>query len=188
MRTYRRLWCLVTTLAAVVSLVAAGLDLGWPPILGSTAALTALGALMGFSLVDDTSQRWRSTRLCGFWSGVFGALLLGSPSVIGAWSLLLIGALGLVCPPALTWVARQYRTWRPVPPASHPEALSDRELARRWRCTTDELRRRTVTTDATLALVQERSRLLDEMERRDPGEFEAGLVRAGWRSTGSFSP
>jgi hypothetical protein len=187
MRTYRRLWAAVTTVLALVAFTLGGLDLGWVPLVGSTLALAAMGGLMGFSWIDDGQHHWHLVGMCAFWSGVGSALLLGLPSAMGSWSLLVIAVLGAACPPAVDLTARSYRAWRPVPPAEHPEALSDRDLERRWRCTSDQLHHGNLTPAATLALVQERAHLLDELERRDPDQFEGRLVRAGWRSTGSVA-
>jgi hypothetical protein len=187
MRTYRRLWAAVTTLVALFAFTVGGIDLGWVPLVGSTLALTVMGGLMGFSWIDDGQHHWHLVGQCAFWSGIGSALLLGLPSVIGPWSLLTIAVLGTACPPAVEYAQRSYRAWRPVPPSDHPEAMSDRDLERRWRCTSDLLRHGHLTPAATVTLVQERARLLDELERRDPDEFEGRLVRAGWRSTGSVA-
>lgn len=76
---------------------------------------------------------------------------------------------------------RAWRAWRPVKPTDRPEQLSDRDLVRRWRLSYDELRRHSCPSATVLRLVQERSLLLDEVERRDPAGFERWLERVAAR-------
>ncbi len=161
----------MVAVAAAVALVAGGADLGWPRMLGAVGAITLLGASSGLTWVEDRERRWRLVRRLAAWFGVSATLLLGLPPVLGAWTLLVVPLLGVLSPEALGWVRRTAAVRQP------PE----RDLDRRWRWTTQQLAARRADPGAVLALVEERARLLDELERRDPEGFDEMLVRSGWR-------
>ncbi len=66
--------------------------------------------------------------------------------------------------------------------ASDPrEDLSELDLVRMWRRTSDELRAEASSSEEVLRLVRERALLLDELEERDPGLVRSLLVRGGWQ-------
>ena len=186
MRTYRSLWTTTVVLATLLALLVGGSRLGWAVLLGTSATLATLGGLAGFTWIEG-ERRTRATMTTACWFGTAAVLLLGLPSVLGGWALLVLTVFGAGCPPAVQAVVKLARDRRPAPVSAPPDHLSERELERRWRQTTDQLRNPTLATAAALRLVVERQWLLDEIERRDPELFAARLVRAGWRAASDRS-
>ncbi|MCB0895071.1 MAG: hypothetical protein H6529_15870 [Nocardioides sp.] len=181
MRAYRSVWRSVVLLVAVAAGIIGIAGVGWLATLGTSAAFACLGALFGFSWVEEPRLRPRAMVECTLWFGVAGLLIIGLPPVVGAWTLPLLILVGVSCPPLLDLALASYRKAHPVAEADVPGMLSDRDLARRWRWTTDALQDRSTPVASALLLVQERSALLDELERRDPDRFAEWLVRSGWR-------
>lgn len=181
MRTYRSLWTTTVVLVALLALLVGGSRLGWAVLLGTSATLAALGGLAGFTWIEG-ERRTRATVTTAGWFGTAAVLLLGLPSVLGGWALLLLTLFGAGCPPAVQALVTLVRRRRPAPVSAPPDHLSERELERRWRQTTDQLRDPALAAGAALRIVVERQWLLDEIERRDPELFAARLVRAGWRA------
>ncbi|GAB2449643.1 hypothetical protein GCM10027062_33580 [Nocardioides hungaricus] len=170
----------MVAILATVALVAGGVGIGWPAMLGAVAAISVAVAVTAFSWVEDPQRRWRVVGQAALWSAVGATMLLGLPRLMGPWSLLVLAVLGALCPLLLEWLAGRLPGPRPVRTAVQVQRLPARELERRWHRTGRELREGGDAA-AALVLVQERALLLDEIERRDPQGFEALLVRAGWR-------
>ena len=181
MRAYRTVWQATVMVLTTVALTAGAADLGWPSMLGAVGAITVLGAASGLAWVEDADRRWRLVGRLALWFGVGAVLFLGLPAVLGVWTLLVVAGLAGLCPQLLGWVAAQRRPSRPARTSEQTRQQSSRDLERRWLRTTQELRLRRPEPADVLALVQERERLLDEIERRDPAGFDALLVRTGWR-------
>jgi len=181
MRIYRSVWNTTVALVALLALVAGGTHLGWLVLLGTCAALAFLGGLTGFTWVEG-ERRAAATLSTAGWFGTAALLLLGLPSVIGGWVLLVLAGIAASCPPAVQALVKLTRDRRPAPVGAPPDHLSERDLERRWRQTTEQVRNPGLAASATLRLVVERQWLLDELERRDPELFSARLVRAGWRA------
>ena len=181
MRAYRTLWQATVLVLGVVALAAGGADLGWASMLGAAGAITVLGAASGLAWVEDPGLRWRLVGRLSLWFGGGAVLFLGLPAVIGGWTLLVVVALGALCPELLSWAADHRHASSPVSTPDRLHQLAARDLERRWLRTTQELRARRADPATVLGLVEERERLLDEIERRDPAGFDAMLVRTGWR-------
>lgn len=181
MRTYRGLWGTVTAVLLTAALAAAGLSIGWYAVLATVAGMSAVGAVTGFALVEDPRGRPRAIAVLAFWCGAGGVFIVGLPPLFGPWSLLVLVAVGGLCPAAVLATTRDRRYRRPVRTIDQLQRLSESDMERRWLRTSQDLRDRRSDTPAVLALVEERSILLDELERRDPQGFAALLVRAGWR-------
>lgn len=181
MRAYRTGWRMAVLLVAVAACVVGIAEVGWLATLGTSAAFACLGTLFGFSWVEDPTLRPRAMAECTLWFGVAGLLIIGLPPVVGAWTLPVLIVVGVACPPLLELAQQSYRKAHPVAEADVPGLLSDRDLARRWRWTTEALQDRSTPVASAVRLVQERSVLLDELERRDPERFAEWLVRSGWR-------
>lgn len=180
MRAYRSIWCTTVLLLAVVSGIVGLAQVGPMATLGTSLAFAALGALFGFSWIEEPARRPRAMGECALWFGVAGLLIIGLPPIVGPWSLPVLLLIGLSCPMLAQAALSAYRTTHPIAPTDEPDQLSDRDLARRWRWTTAELSASTEAA-AVARLVEERSALLDELERRDPERFAEWLVRTGWR-------
>jgi hypothetical protein len=181
MRAYRSVWRGIVATLAVLALVVGGASIGWIAVIGTAAGMAVTGAVVSFAWVEDPKRRWRSMGDLALWFGVGAVLMLGLPTAFGPWALFVLLAIGAGCPPLLDLMIRELRQRRPVDSGGTVHRLDGGDLERRWVRTSRELRERRGDVDATLALVQERERLLDEIERRDPAGFDAVLVRAGWR-------
>ncbi|MBZ5736965.1 hypothetical protein [Nocardioides mangrovi] len=185
MRTYRATWGTITVAAAVLSAGAGIIEVGPSSVIAAGLLVAMMGATLGLAWTE-TDHRWRLVAQWGLWAGVGGVLLVGLPLVLGPWSLPALVALAGGCPPVVERSLVLYRDRHPVGgPAQHLERVDDRALERRWHQTSQQLQHPSTTPTETLRLVQERARLLDEIERRDPAEFAAALVRAGWRGADS---
>ncbi|HEU5036612.1 MAG TPA: hypothetical protein VFT70_06400 [Nocardioides sp.] len=184
MRAYRSVWRATVVVLAALALVVGGSSIGWVAVLGTAAGMAVTGAIVGFAWVEEREQRWRSMGALAVWFGVGAVLMLGLPSLLGPWALFVLLVVGGLCPPLVELLARELRQRRPATSPDTVQRLGTGDLERRWVRTSRqlrELRERRGEVDAVLSLVQERERLLDEIERRDPEAFDAVLVRAGWR-------
>jgi hypothetical protein len=181
MRAYRTAWHVTLVVLTALALVAGADEFGWAAILGAAVGLSVMGAVFGYSLVEDRSRRARATVLFAMWFGVGTVLVLGLPVVLGDWSLLVMAAAGALCPPAVGlavgWVRRRSGDALDQTMLS---ATATTSLQSRWSRTSQELREHHADAAEVLALVDERSRLLDELEASDPAGFQALLARSGW--------
>lgn len=183
MRGYRSTWAALVVLLGSGSFVLAGAVVGWPVTIATPLGSAALGAMIAFSFVEDAGARGRAMTRWALWFGVATILVIGLPLVLQAWSALVLVLLAGGAPDLVEFLGRTYRRSRPGLAAQHPEQLSTDELARRWRQTSAELLDRGTSTAHSLELVEERARMLDEIERRDPQSFERWLVHSGWRES-----
>jgi hypothetical protein len=174
-------WRGIVAALAALALVVGGSTIGWVAVLGTAVGMAVTGAVVSFAWVEDPKRRWRTMGDLALWFGVGAVLMLGLPAAFGPWALFVLIAIGAGCPPLLELMLRELRQRRPVESPGTVHRLEAGDLERRWVRTSRELRERRGEVDAVLALVQERERLLDEIERRDPAGFDAVLVRAGWR-------
>ncbi|GAA1148350.1 hypothetical protein GCM10009606_28820 [Nocardioides aquiterrae] len=175
------MWRGVVVALAALALVVGGISIGWIAVLGTAAGMAVTGAVVSFAWVQEPRRRWRAMSDLALWFGIGAVLMLGLPVAFGPWALFLLIAIGVTCPPLLDLAVRELRQRRPVASTGTVHRLEAGDLERRWVRTSRELRDRRGDVQAVLALVQERERLLDEIERRDPAAFDAVLVRAGWR-------
>lgn len=180
MRAYRSIWCTTVLLLAAVAGLAGVRVVGAAATLGTSLAFAGLGALFGFSWIEEPARRPRAMTECALWFGVSGLLVIGLPPVVGSWSLPVLILVGVSCPVLVQLALATYRRAHPVVVADDPARLTDRDLARRWRSSTTEIGGCS-DPDTVARLVEERSGLLDELERRDPERFADWLVRSGWR-------
>jgi len=144
-------------------------------LLAEVATLGTMGAAFGITWEDDPARRRVAAVTWATRAVVLALLLTGLPPVMGAWSLLVVVGLGLLSPELVRVLARRVRERREPPPVEHP-ALGDDELARRWRSTTLAVQSTWRTPAELLLVVQERQRLLDEIDRRDPEGFSRWLT------------
>jgi len=144
-------------------------------LLAEVATLGTMGAAFGVTWEEDPGRRRGSAVAWATRAVVLALLLTGLPPVIGAWSLLVVVGLGVLTPELVLVIARQIRKRREATPVEHP-ALGDDELARRWRSTTVAVQSSWRTPAEVLLVVQERQRLLDEIDRRDPEGFSRWLA------------
>lgn len=178
MRTYRFVWTLVTAVAvgsASVFDVASG-GLLRMALLGVGVGLFA--AALAFAIVEERPDRWTWVRRSLLWWGL-GAV--AADALVTTWGNIgtVVGLVLLaVSPPVITLCRTAFLSWSSRRTSGPPDALSTRDLHRRWESTTAEILRPTTSVSRRLALVEERRRLLDELELRDPTHFVDWLVTA----------
>ncbi|MFC7497448.1 MULTISPECIES: hypothetical protein [unclassified Nocardioides] len=177
MSAYRRTWNVAVSVAALVALLGGGAQLGWWALTVSVGMIAGLGAAFGWSW-EDRGPRRRIAGLCARWFGVIGLLLVGLPNAIGGWAMPVLLMLGLSAPRLLQRVTPWLHSRWPTLLAGELAELSDRDLERRWRRTSERLNDAHTTPAMALDLVRERQGLLDELERRHPDDFAARVVRA----------
>lgn len=178
MQIYRFVW---VVLAATVSGSAVLYDVVTGGLLRLAVfgpGLAVFGALLVFAFVEDRPDRWTWVRRTFLWSGLTA---VAADAFVAMWGEvgLLVGVVMAVTSPAALELARRLlllassrRTSGP------PESLSTRDLQRRWQWTTAEVLRASTPVARRLVLVEERRRLLDELQDRDPSHFDAWLVTA----------
>lgn len=180
MRTYRGWWTAAVILVAGTAVVVGStVTSPWLFVAAGVSTGVVVGAI-GASWEDDPGRRWATARTWAGWGVVVTIMLIGLPPAIGPWSLLFPLALGALAPGVILAVRRKAsgrHHWSSSPASD----LSDDQLARRWKYTSIAVRSTWRTTAELLLLVQERQRLLDELERRDPDGFALWLVSIGWR-------
>ena len=184
MNVYESGWETVMSGFAALALAAGVAGVGWVPVLVLGIGMALVGGLCGACWCDDAPARWRRAGDCAFWCGAGGFVLFGLLDFARPWMLVVASVLVASCPPVMRVVSRRLRRRLPVRVTARPRRLSDHGLECRWRRTAVDLRDRADSVSAILALVEERSHLLDEFERRDPEWFEAILIRSGWREPG----
>ncbi|MBB3043758.1 hypothetical protein [Nocardioides soli] len=184
MRAYRGIWATAIAGSALAALLAGGARLGWWGVAGTLIGLAVLGGSLALSWVEG-ERRWRIAGSCASWLALTGLLLVGLPCALGGWGVLVLLGLAVSSPPLLERGARWLRGRSSAATSDTLERWSIRDLERRWLRTSEQLRDRRTPPGVALQLVCERERLLDAIERSNPGEFAARLARSGWPSAGS---
>lgn len=178
MTTYRRAWSLVAPIALALGVLAGSRRADWGPTIAAIGIVGPMGALLRYSLVPGV-RLWSRPVLRWGLNGIWATLLVCTLSaVVGPWALTIVPLWLCSSPEVVSAVLRGYRRKRPLP--ADLRSWDVEELGRRWRTSADDLTSPRTDVGRRLVLVQERSRLLDEIERRDPRRFEAELARAGW--------
>lgn len=170
-RIHQFVWStvVVLTLGGVIAYAVAYGGLARMFLLSSVLALFA--ASLAFVLFEESPDRGLWIRRLVVWSAVGGPLADGLVSALGGVGLGVLLVLVLTSPELVGFVRRQMAGRASRGPAGPLEVLSERELLRRWEGTTAALSRGRISVPARMALADERSRLLDEIERRDPERF-----------------
>jgi hypothetical protein len=178
-RGYATCWTVAAGAVFAASLVLGGRVMGWFPVLLLAGLMAVLGACFGVAWHEDPVVRRRVATAGAGW-GAFGiVLVLGLPPTLGPWGLVVGAGLAASSPWTILCVRRELRRRgsRRLPDV---DLISDHELARRWELTGQALRDPRRTAAERVAVVEDRVRLLDELERRDPRAFESWLTREGW--------
>lgn len=180
-RCHRLLWTPVAGLVLVFAWTVGLRDPGWLALVVGPAFLGTLGAYLRYEWVSEGADRARGVAAWGLGTAAATSLLIGLTPSLGLWSPVVLALLA-VSEPGLVERGRGWlRRRRPLPGDRALRAWSDDELEHRWRTSAAELRSERTTPDRALVLVQDRARVLDEIERRDPARFHARLARAGWQ-------
>jgi hypothetical protein len=162
-----------------VSLVLGAHVMGWAPVVLLTALMAVLGACFGVAWNSEPEAMRRMACGTAGWAAFGIVVLLALPPTLGAAGLLTPVVVALTSPGAVVLVRRELRR-RGGRRRSDVDLISDRELARRWEVTAQMLADPRRTTAERVAIVEDRGRLLDELERRDRYGFEMWLTREGW--------
>lgn len=172
MRIYRCLW--FTATAVIVSSVAMFdvVAFGWLRLAVVGLVMALFGWLLGFVLAEGRADRWLWTRRVMVWSA-FGAVAADGLVMTLGRAGAVIGLVILVTSPAaLRLIRGTVLRWSSRRTSGPPEMLATRDLLRRWEWTTAEVARADTSMSRRLALVEERRRLLDEIQDRDPSHFD----------------
>jgi hypothetical protein len=177
-RSYRVVW---TGAAALIVGAASVLDITAGGLLRMTllgAGIGLFGAALAYAIVEERRDRWTWVRRSVLWCAV-GAVATDALAVAWGNTGVAVGIGLLVTSPAAVSLARAgFVGWSSRRASGPPEALTLRDLQRRWEWTTAEVLRPTTPVSRRLVLVEERRRLLDEMQLRDPVRFDAWLLTA----------
>jgi hypothetical protein len=173
---YRTAWGTVTALVVALAAVAGWFTIGWAPLLATTICVAVLGGAFGVAWVEESAAR-RPAAIRGAWYGAGGALIVGGlPAAIGGWAIAVLIGLAATAPPVVDAALNELGKKRDEQQADDLGRLSDRDLARLWRTTYDAVSSSSSSAAQRLRVAQQRARLLDELERRDPRRFRAWLA------------
>lgn len=178
MRSYRVVW---TGAAALVVGSASVLDIAGGGLLRMTllgVGTGFFGAALAYAIVEERPDRWTWVRRALLWCAL-GAVATDALAVAWGNAGVAVG-IGLlaVSPPVVSLARAGFVHWSSRRTSGPPEALTLRDLHRRWEWTTAEVLRPTTSVARRLTLVEERRRLLDELQLRDPVGFDAWLQTA----------
>ena len=173
---YRTLWAVLATLVVAVAAMAGWVSIGWGPVLATTVCVAVLGGAFGVAWVEEPEAR-RPAAIRGAGYGAGGALIVsGLPAVIGGWAILVLVLLAASAPAVVDALLNELGKRREAQEADDLGRLSDRDLSRLWRTTYDAVSCSSSSAQQRLRVAQQRARLLDELERRDPRRFHAWLA------------
>ena len=178
MKSYRVAW---TVVAGLVVGSASVLDIAGGGLLRMTLLAVGtgfFGAALAYAIVEERQDRWTWVRRALLW-GAVGAVAADALAVAWGNTGVAVG-LGLlaVSPPVVSLARAGFVSWTSRRASGPPEALTLRDLHRRWEWTTAEVLRPTTSVARRLTLVEERRRLLDELQLRDPVGFDGWLRTA----------
>jgi hypothetical protein len=178
MSSYRVVWLSVTAFvvgAASVYDVAAG---GLVRMASVGVGFGLFGAFVAYALSEEQVDRRAWVRRSALWCGLSATAADALATTWGRTGTLVGVALLATTPAAISFASTHFISWSSRGTSGPPEAMSVRDLHRRWDCTTVEVLRPTTTVPRRLVLVEERRRLLDELQLRDPAGFDAWLGTA----------
>ena len=178
MEVYRFVWVVVTAIVSASALVYDVATGGLLRLAVFGPGMALFGGMLVLAFVEDRSDRWTWVRRAAVWSG---AAAVAADAFVAMWGDvgLIVGLGFVVTSPTLLLLARHLLLLRTSRRASGPpESMSTRDLLRRWEWTTAEVLRTTTPASRRLVLVEERRRLLDELQARDPSHFDDWLVSA----------
>ena len=178
MDVYRFAW------AVVAGVVVAG-SVAYDAATGGLLRMVTLGGLIAlfsatftFVFTEERADRWVWVRRLAAWTGGATVAATSLTAMWGAKGAVVGLALVLGSPTLLTGARTLYVSWSARRTTGPVETLSVQDLHRRWEWTTVLLRWDATPLNRRLALVEERGRLLDELQSRDPAHFDDWLVDA----------
>ncbi|GAA1929614.1 hypothetical protein [Nocardioides marmoribigeumensis] len=182
MRRWWQGWSVALAVSAVLVSILLHLV---PVLLFVTAVMVFLGGLIAWTVADGLGRNARHACEQGLlWGGVGGAAAAGWVPLLHWWGVLLVLTAVLTQPDLVSGVRGMAR--RRLAPPVPPERMPDAELRHRWQETTSRVRRTTTVSSPVdvarmVELLEERARILDEVESRDPAGFDRWINdEAGW--------
>ena len=188
-RAHQAVWgtAVVLAVAGVLAYSVAYGTLARVLLLSATLGLFA--ASFAYVVFEESPDRRLWMRRLVLWAGLGAPLADGLTTALGPMGLLVLLALVATSPAVAILVRRGLASRLARGPVTPLAAQSERELLRRWEGTSTALQRGRMGVASRLALVEERSRLLDELELRDPQRFQEWMatlvpeVRGGRRGS-----
>ena len=148
-----------------------------------TAVMGFVGGLVCWTVADGLGRDSAAAiRRGALWGVVLGAASQGWLSTLG-WGGVLVVSTAVLTQPDL--VGALARAWHRHTTPSGVVGMSDADLRRRWHESTPRLRPAgsVRTWDDVMQIVEQRARILDEVEARDPAGFEEWITaEAGWNA------
>ena len=178
-RCYVTCWMVAAGAVFAASLVLAAGVMGWAPVLLLATLMAVLGGCFGVAWSSGAEAMRRMACGAAAWAAFGMVAVLGLPPTLGPAGLLALALLA-ISSPGTVLLARRERRRRSGRRMPDVDLVSDRELARRWEVTAQLLADPRRTAAERVAIVEDRGRLLDELERRDRNGFEMWLIREGW--------
>lgn len=178
MRLYRYLWA--TTAAVIISPAALfdAIAYGWLRMAVMGLVMALLGGLFALVIAEGRADRWRWARRGVMWAGLGAVAADALVATLGRTGALIGSAILVTSPAVLGSVRSSFLRRSSHRTSGPPEMPAACDLLRRWEWTTAEVTRADLPMSRRLALVEERSKLLDEVERRDPSHFATWMATA----------
>jgi hypothetical protein len=176
--TYRVAWgvtAAAVTSVAVLYDVATG---GLLRLVVMALLVAAFGTLLGLLVAEGRADRWWWARRTAAWTATAAVATDAVVATGGALGLLVAAVLVVASPAAIGLASRSVLAWSSRGPSGPVTVAAERDLMRRWDRTTAEVRLDSTSADRRMLLAEERRRLLDEMQRRDPAYFDDWIVTA----------
>ena len=178
MGIYRVAWAIVAVSVGGVAMAFDVAEGGALRVVALTAMVASFAATLAFALAEESRRRWWWTWQTFLWSGL---VMAGIDALVRMWGgigFAMSVLLGLTAPAVIEVGRTQWFAWTSRHATGPPESMDRRELIRRWEWTTALLQRRGASVADVHALVEERRRLLDEIERRDAAAYVMWLPTA----------
>lgn len=205
MDAYSWIWRQLAAVYCVVGIIGAVPTLGWPSTLVLFGSTTAIGFICALTYSMVESYPFWEWVWVGTASGCFTLGAIGTLTLFGPVSLLVLALFGVTAPRTLRtlrWLIASPPSMRDIARALDPSvpekrptvkevarevpaAMSDSELCAAWRRSFLRLERAR-TPEARMQVVRMRESYLDEMQARHPAGFQAWLA-SGTRASGDPS-
>jgi hypothetical protein len=174
-RVYKFAWGVATAVPlawACVYDVASG---GLARMLAAGLLTALFSGFLAFAITEELADRWTWVRRATVWTGVGAVAIDAFSATWGRQGAGLCLTLLLVSPVLVEPCRAQFVAWSSRRRGGPPESLTTRDLRRRWEWTTAEVLHPGASVARRLVLVEERRRLLDEIQQRDLEHFDDWL-------------
>lgn len=175
MRVYAWVWHLSAAALAGLAGLTLVVTAGWGTAFATAGAVAMLAGVLSYAWRESFGPPSLSVPGWTVGSAAGAVMFVGLPLMMERLAFVVLIILGVTSPPLVRRLGRRPASGGGVVPRTPaPEPQADPLLAHAWLDTT--LRLHEASTPAeVLAVVEERARLLDELEQRDPAAFHAWL-------------